>query len=229
MISKAPATPTRCFNGATAFRRWKHYLLIAQSVGAIHRLQWGHRLSAMETRSDSIVCPWRDWLQWGHRLSAMETSVIGLPYHRHGQGFNGATAFRRWKHKLAEAHALVAKAASMGPPPFGDGNMLARRRHRWSCGFNGATAFRRWKLFDSVWGCLREQSFNGATAFRRWKLQDLRRALPHHLHASMGPPPFGDGNYCVEDVRQLLKVASMGPPPFGDGNFRYRPERDSLY
>ena len=84
-------------------------------------------------------------LQWGHRLSAMETATaLGIwtpvrfpsmgppPFGdgnwrvRWGYGgkkrtFNGATAFRRWKH---------------------GGNKECLRR---DCAFNGATAFRRWK------------------------------------------------------------------------------------
>ena len=110
-------------------------------------LQWGHRLSAMETRTSAFpACasgaasmgppPFGDGntsapssvgsgaptLQWGHRLSAMET--LG-------------------QHLL---RCLVI-GASMGPPPFGDGNGPMRSPHPVSLpGFNGATAFRRWKL-----------------------------------------------------------------------------------
>ena len=37
--------------------------------------------------------------------------------------------------------------------------------------------------------------------------------------ASMGPPPFGDGNYWeLVGANPGTYVASMGPPPFGDGN-----------
>ena len=89
--------PSRTFNGATAFRRWK---LPPTSnwrrSGLI--LQWGHRLSAMET--DEEV--WRRWkpinLQWGHRLSAMETGPGAGCHSVLHRSFNGATAFRRWKH-----------------------------------------------------------------------------------------------------------------------------------
>ena len=60
----------RGFNGATAFRRWK---LALWSV-----LQWGHRLSAMETPPACAVSSASiSMLQWGHRLSAMETIVAG--------------------------------------------------------------------------------------------------------------------------------------------------------
>ena len=186
--------------------------------------------------------------------------------------FNGATAFRRWKHHGIHAGQPAGRLASMGPPPFGDGNMTATGQSASSpSGFNGATAFRRWKLalwsvrprtwLALQWGgghpppfgdgnlsnALSErfqpirlqwghrlsametppacgflqhpyQCFNGATAFQRWKpthqAQSLARRLslqwghrlsametrqpwpplPAHHTASMGPPPFGDGN-----------------------------------
>ena len=38
-------------------------------------------------------------LQWGHRLSAMETVEKDGDF-KYQHGFNGATAFRRWKQEL---------------------------------------------------------------------------------------------------------------------------------
>ena len=61
-------------------------------------LQWGHRLSAMETSSPASLVGWSNALQWGHRLSAMETSRL-------------------------EWVTWGRDEASMGPPPFGDGNI----------------------------------------------------------------------------------------------------------
>ena len=110
-------------------------------------------------------------------------------------GFNGATAFRRWKQVVGGENVTVMQTASMGPPPFGDGNPSLLRfgiplvfrlqwGHRlsametrpccasaslWSSGFNGATAFRRWKLGVFVAANATSRGFNGATAFRRWK------------------------------------------------------------
>ena len=130
--------------------------------------------------------------------------------------------------------------ASMGPPPFGDGNRAGPAQPaRWT-GFNGATAFRRWK--PEACPCSAEwwlqwghrlsametrllnrypagRRFNGATAFRRWKLYpSFRRRLCSQSRASMGPPPFGDGNTTYPYQRREKHRASMGPPPFGDGN-----------
>ena len=207
-------------------------------------MQWGHRLSAMETTQarwqgrapdgasmgpppfgDGNKEKWdadraaREQLQWGHRLSAMETGIppqdaIGLrdasmgppPFgdgntclwrHRGpvGWSFNGATAFRRWKHGSDEDHD-DDHDASMGPPPFGDGNPTAggRSRRARSC-FNGATAFRRWKLVPT-------------TGFQ---LKAIDRLQWGHRLSAMET---------IVIYLQLVNVsvASMGPPPFGDGN-----------
>ena len=88
--------PWTCFNGATAFRRWRSVRFHRAAV-VDRQLQWGHRLSAMEIQrvgiarhvvglasmgpppfgDGDIEWNWRNWfrhqeLQWGHRLSAME-------------------------------------------------------------------------------------------------------------------------------------------------------------
>ena len=61
------------------------------------RFNGAHRLSAMETPRLAVeggnIAP----LQWGHRLSAMETSSPPTRATRSTGCFNGATAFRRWK------------------------------------------------------------------------------------------------------------------------------------
>ena len=128
----------RPFNGATAFRRWKPV-----------------------PRRPSVV--WMPSLQWGHRLSAMETSSPALPV---------CCPFAARLLPLCCPFA----APSMGPPPFGDGNVQSRAARLLPvccpfaarllpfaapllplccpfaapllplcCLFNGATAFRRWK------------------------------------------------------------------------------------
>ena len=180
------------------------------------------------------------WLQWGHRLSAVETRRLAQAPSPYGPRFNGATAFRQWKLPRGASHPN-ARPASMGPPPFGSGNtryptksksllvelqwghrlsavetleclageleglMMLQWGHRLSavetrrasppscqggtC-FNGATAFRQWKQGGAYpW----IPSFNGATAFRQWKLR-CGWYLLDGVPASMGPPPFGSGN-----------------------------------
>ena len=85
------------FNGATAFRRWKA-IVVSTSSPRRESLQWGHRLSAMESAA-SIPSP-----------SADTPTFNGATAFRRWKGcrsicvtwnqpssFNGATAFRRWK------------------------------------------------------------------------------------------------------------------------------------
>ena len=159
------------FNGATAFRRWK--LVVARDLNleigtpsmgpppfgdgnnaelekaaiSIVSLQWGHRLSAMETsRPKSITNQQYFNLQWGHRLSAMETSV-------RAPTAGSAICPLQWGHRLSAMETrsigqwvLDPAHPSMGPPPFGDGNSQYRPVGTGPCpSFNGATAFRRWK------------------------------------------------------------------------------------
>ena len=44
-------------------------------MSVVRTLQWGHRLSAMETHSTGGLESTGNVLQWGHRLSAMETAI----------------------------------------------------------------------------------------------------------------------------------------------------------
>ena len=120
----------RSFNGATAFRQWKPGPTVRPSrkcaslnasmepppFGSGNRaltdanevyaascvLQWSHRLSAVETLEAptlAIRAPYG--LQWSHRLSAVETGRARGPDRRRLRRFNGATAFRQWKHVRA--------------------------------------------------------------------------------------------------------------------------------
>ena len=133
-----------CFNGATAFRQWKpgprlpdHPPLGPASMGP------------PPFGSGNNEPPANTWLfkmlQWGHRLSAVETSGA-RPLRRVYPSFNGATAFRQWKPGGGVGGVKII-AASMGPPPFGSGNgpALAFGLSPVCGGFNGATAFRQWK------------------------------------------------------------------------------------
>ena len=99
----SPAHSTASFNGATAFRRWKRTMMM-KSIGGTLNLQWGHRLSAMETHHD-------DEVHRRHSQPSMgpppfgDGNRSGPPRRRRPAGpFNGATAFRRWK-PLIEAQA----------------------------------------------------------------------------------------------------------------------------
>ena len=118
--SSSPRRLSPCFNGATAFRRWKRFtprISVRQHLS----LQWGHRLSALETVRVVGVIGGSTQLQWGHRLSAMETL------------FEQDTWLNQWMlqwgHRLSAMETKLAYIlglgrfdASVGPPPFGDGN-----------------------------------------------------------------------------------------------------------
>ena len=172
-------------------------------------------------------------LQWGHRLSAMETRASGLRRHAFaaGRSFNGATAFRRWKlediRHMLKAGALYV--ASMGPPPFGDGNSVTSFSvdgplgHAASMGpppFGDGNWLRHVRIGDHHFPSMGPPPFGDGNTITcdAWDWSTQRRA------ASMVPPPFGDGNHT--DTRLQLppdvNFASMGQPPFGDGNVDYR-------
>ena len=157
-----------CFNGATAFRRWKEVKSDGQlEVGAGFNGATAFRRWKAGTTRSAICLPVS--LQWGHRLSAMESWGV-------------------------ESTLPSLCNASMGPPPFGDGKLgcplLTKRRFK---RFNGATAFRRWK---GVGGqrvvCPDHRASMGPPPFGDGK-KDNRLRVPPGKTASMGPPPFGDG------------------------------------
>ena len=160
-------------------------------------------------------------LQWGHRLSVVETILsVNVQYRKQGASmgpppfgggngwrlnrmsgcllaFNGATAFRWWKLGQGLEPGLRPFVPSMGPPPSGGGNYLAvhcrRQGGNPSMGpppFGGGN--RLLKAKDTIsglslqWGhrlsvvetiskswalCGCTPPFNGATAFRWWKHQ----------------------------------------------------------
>ena len=111
----------------------------------------------------------------------------------------------------------------MGPPPFGGGNgRCSGLRTPTATGFNGASAFRRWKSGASAragagltvlqWGlrlsAVEIAGSGGSSAVRprlQWGLrlsavEIAGRAArgPGADQASMGPPPFGGGNFDQE-------------------------------
>ena len=134
-------------------------------------LQWGHRLSVMETGTFQVATRASDpasmeppafgdgngdggcAVRTGPHPASMEPPPFGdgnevtirqLSYIP--TGFNGATAFRRWKHGTLVFHVDSEDIASMESPPFGDGNPDSQPDLRSLCrSLNGATAFRRWK------------------------------------------------------------------------------------
>ena len=102
----------------TAFRRWKRVC------------------PQLLSRLAGLIC-----LQWGHRLSAMETLPRKLPGWWSLSAFNGATAFRRWKlrakeelgrtsrlqwgHRLSAMETRVLRRSLGGPPRLQWGHRLS--------------------------------------------------------------------------------------------------------
>ena len=127
----------RCFNGATAFRRRKHRILgyDRRSRGRFNGATAFRRRKPAKRVRDAIKTI---WLQWGHRLSAAET--ITPPGGRH-----------------------LTSRASMGPPPFGGGNVLPistsssrsielQWGHRLSAAETPLKAMKVWEAKSLQWG-----------------------------------------------------------------------------
>ena len=134
-------------------------------------------------------------LQWGHRLSAVETRRLAQAPSPYGPRFNGATAFRQWKPYYPDGCICSRIRASMGPPPFGSGNQpylaVTDQAPRASMGpppFGSGNSplygITYWPPRMLQWGHRLSavetrflglfvpqgfDSFNGATAFRQWK------------------------------------------------------------
>ena len=131
-------------------------------------------------------------LQWGRDLSVAEIQVIPNIEGRQ-IGFNGAATFRSRKYR-SPSKANCSPLASMGPRPFGRGNVVLQE---------GALLQRAASMGPRPFG-----RGNGA-----WKA--YCDAVPG---ASMGPRPFGRGNIRPISRREAMPDASMGPRPFGRGN-----------
>ena len=157
------------FNGATAFRRWK---------------------PASPCWRTLMTSP----LQWGHRLSAMETSITLL-------------------------EDPDDEPPSMGPPPFGDGNLGTTFRS------GTPSVFLQWGHRLSAMETRRRPRSTPSLTSLQWghrlsamETLPVGAGLPTAVAPSMGPPPFGDGNGISRSHGSGIGGPSMGPPPFGDGN-----------
>ena len=257
------------FNGATAFQRWKQR--IDRGVGRANLPSMGPppfsdgNSETLEWPSSVMV------LQWGHRLSAMETlrimwdAVIGArpsmgppPFSdgnfllrllvtgaRHT--FNGATAFQRWKRGNIVG-GQEAEATFNGATAFQRWKLFKRVLVAlWVIPFNGATAFQRWKPGMSrcqtcraknlQWGhrlsametwtlppcpCPGATAFNGATAFQRWKHSVRVQPMSKSKGLQWGHRLSAMETPMPATVCRRSCQPSMGPPPFSDGNCQRR-------
>ena len=155
------------FNGANAFQRWIRRVPLLQ-VAAAQGLQWGQRLSALDTSPPSA---WRSPpspLQWGQRLSALDTRTRSRNLWATVR-FNGANAFQAEKEKERAEKEKGRRFASMGPTPFSVGYPgTTANCSRRSSSFNGANAFQRWIPSHPATPAPCRRRFNGANAFQRW-------------------------------------------------------------
>ena len=96
---QCPVTFRRSFNGATAFRQWKPFALslgcnvFHDGVASMGPPPFG----SGNAREWPAFAEQEKALQWGHRLSAVETWKTQMPCEPCVRCFNGATAFRQWK------------------------------------------------------------------------------------------------------------------------------------
>ena len=172
-------------------------------------------------------------LQWGLRLSAVEIWSPRRGWSR-TCGFNGASAFRRWKWGPSVLCSGGRSPASMGPPPFGGGNPGIRRRGTPSPGWL------QWGLrLSAVEICQRMTSSETGRRGLQWGLRlsaveigFSAERLPEHPAASMGPPPFGGGNAFHKGVYNYECAGFNGASAFRRWKSRYpsstRPESTSF-
>ena len=107
------------FNGATDLHRWKLPVERIETF-TFFKLQWGHRFTSVETRSQNLECFGEksfngatDLHRWKRETSFPTCGLI--------RGFNGATDLHRWKLAF-NSISLPHRMASMGPPIYIGGN-----------------------------------------------------------------------------------------------------------
>ena len=135
-----------------------------------HVLQWGHRLSAMESRDmTSHARRVTRSLQWGHRLSAMERIM--------GERIPRIIHLLQWGHRLSAMERVGSNCGS-GP------TFSLQWGHRLSAMESGHCTDGTTTLsMELQWG-------------HRLSAMESRDPLTGFVdvgRASMGPPPFGDG------------------------------------
>jgi len=135
-----PAGQSVCpprFNGAAAFRPRRHGPAAHSALPS----RFNGAAAFRPRRPEGVVASgFAPTLQWGRGLSAAETSSARKA--TAGQtGFNGAAAFRP-RRRARDGNYRQTGDASMGPRPFGRGDIKAAATRAKACCFNGAAAFR---------------------------------------------------------------------------------------
>ena len=157
-------------------------------------------------------------LQWGHRLSPVETRILQYTPGPAPQASMGPPAFAGGNRQPLGVPNL-AVLASMGPPAFAGGNSQTPRIPVDTEGASmGPPAFAGGNIPPRSVPPTQSERFNGATGFRRWKPVPAPDAGGLAERASMGPPAFAGGNPESAANSGYAPRASMGPPAFAGGN-----------
>ena len=82
--------------GPRHFSRGKEFHVITGSLDG-SALQWGHGISAVESRNAGFSCVIIWWLQWGHGISAVESTEKQLKKDRKDLASMGPRHFSRGK------------------------------------------------------------------------------------------------------------------------------------
>ena len=159
------------FNGATAFQPWRQSSLSTAHGSARTWLQWGHGLSAVETRGLHSRGVIRREASMGPRPFSRGDPGAPRALRSASSRFNGATAFQPWRRR-----------------DLRHGRLRGRAR------FNGATAFQPWRLGALRWVTSPEEELqwgHGLSAVETIRNAD---ASATKKVASMGPRPFSRGD-----------------------------------
>ena len=126
----------RCFNGANAFQRWIHVVPNRNSANP-DWLQWGQRLSALDTDRRGDICPAYDVASMGPTPFSVGYNFMDFVYFLLGYASMGPTPFSVGYVAWAVGRGDGSSRASMGPTPFSVGYSL------FAALFAYYTAFRR--------------------------------------------------------------------------------------
>ena len=240
------ADAARClarFNGATAFQPWIRRT--CPECGSREcALQWGHGISAVDTRCGERVAAIQEVASMGPRHFSRGYRRRWCRWHQALTRFNGATAFQPWIRRLPSSSAMGSVGLQWGHGISAVDTWHQRRRGppvrklQWGHGISAVDTRRRRchlsRLQEASMGPrhfsrgyhltvyhyrLRPRSFNGATAFQPWIRAQQYRHRNLVRAASMGPRHFSRGYSILRVGPGTGAVASMGPRHFSRGYF----------
>ena len=182
-------------------------------------LQWGQRLSALDTRRPRLLGVF-------HLQASMGPTPFSVGYRGAArqlppvrQASMGPTPFSVGYRKVLARRGGCQVPASMGPTPFsvGYGAGFRRGADGWLWASMGPTPFSVGYDEGEKYGQRDFHRFNGANAFQRWIRASGNHPRDDGSDASMGPTPFSVGYAHRQPVVPRARAASMGPTPFSVG------------